>query len=248
MSEERPAGQTPPTDMGKVYDEFAEAFREADKLPTWVHVGKSAMGKLLGEFFNKPEIRFLDLGSASARLEAWLLENGIAPGQMTGVEISPDQVELARKRIPGADFRVGDITKVSLPPEAYDVAFSHMVFEHLDDEQLLAACKNAYASLKPGGTFAFVVTHPSKMTHLDGSPVTEDGPFETTAPWGGVLHNWRRSVEKTEDIVTAAGFTVESVEEVPFPESAREEDPQSYEHYKKYPYIRLAVKARKPGT
>lgn len=245
MTDEGPRGAG--VDMGKVYDEFAEKFAEADKLPTWVWVGKPAMKKLLGAFLGNKDAKFLDLGSASARLENWLREEGIPPEHMTGVEISPDQVELAKQRIPEADFRVGDITNAALEPETYDVAFSHMVFEHLDDEQLLAACRNAYKALKPGGTFAFVVTHPDKMTNLDGSLVENDGPFVTTAPWGGELTNYKRSVEKTKEVVEKAGFTVELVEEAGFGEDAKAADPASFAKYERYgSRVRLLVKAEKP--
>lgn len=235
-------------DMGKVYDEFAEKFAEADKLPTWVWVGKPAMKKLLGGVLGNKNARFLDLGSASARLEHWLREEGVPAENMTGIEISPEQVELAKQRIPEANFRVGDITTAPLEPEAYDVVFSHMVFEHLDDAQLLSTCKNAYKALKPGGTFAFVVTHPDKMTNLDGSLVENDGPFITTAPWGGELTNYKRSVEKTKEIVEAAGFRVELMEEAGFPEEAKTADPVSYAKYERYgSRVRLLVKAEKPA-
>lgn len=242
--------------MGVVYDDFSKAFRQADQLPTWRFVGKPAMEKLLKSFFN-PSARFLDFGSASARVEdGVLIPNGVSASNITGVEISPDQVEMAKVRIPNAHFMVGDITDVSLLSEqsgTYDVVFSHMVFEHLDDAQLALACTNAYRLLKPKGTFAFVVTHPDKMTDIDGNLVQLYGPFKTTAPWGGELHNWRRSVEQTLKIVRDAGFQVELTEEIEFPEKPPEgldekslaEFRESSQKYRKYPATRLAIRATK---
>ena len=64
---------------------------------------------------------------------------GVRPEDITGVEISPDQVVMAHERIPAATFVVGDISDASLLTEksgTFDVVFSHMVFEHLSDEQL----------------------------------------------------------------------------------------------------------------
>ncbi len=245
------------TDMGKVYDEFAEAFRQADRLPTWRYVGKPAMEKVLGLYL-RPGVKFLDLGSASARVEAGvLLPGGVRAENITGVEISPEQVEMAKVRIPGAEFLVGNIADPAMLKErhdAYDVVFSHMVFEHLSDEQLLQACSNAYRLLKPGGAFVFVVTHPDKMTDLDGKLVEHYGAFETTAPWGGVLHNWRRSVEATTKTLEQAHFEVQQVESVPFPAQAPEglsaDDQEEFAvnsaKYRKYPAIRLVVSARRP--
>ncbi|MEI7719885.1 MAG: class I SAM-dependent methyltransferase [bacterium] len=241
--------------MGDVYDDFAQAFGEADRLPTWRHVGKSAMERLLGPHLH-PSTTFLDLGSASGRVEAGVLvPGGVAPSNVTGIEISPDQVEMAKTRIPGARFVVGDISDAHLVASLglFDVAFSHMVFEHLSDEQFAQVCANVYTSLKPEGVYAFVVTHPDKMTDLNGNLVTGYGEFTTTAPWGGALHNWRRSVEQTVGAMRQAGFEVTFVEELPFPTEPPEglstsdllEFQKSAEHYRKYPAIRLAVKATK---
>lgn len=245
------------TDMGKVYDEFAKAFGEADKLPTWRYVGKAAMEKVLAPHM-KSGVTFLDMGSASARVEAGvLLPGGVEAKDITGVEISPDQVEMAKHRIPGATFIVGNVAD----PEVlaghdgkFGVVFSHMVFEHLNDEQLRQTSMNAYRLLKPGGTFAFVVTHPDKMTDLNGDLVQHYGEFETSAPWGGILHNWRRSVADTKRIVESAGFSVESVEDVAFPTEPErglspedlDEFTKSSEKYRRYPAIRLTVSAKKP--
>lgn len=236
--------------MGDVYDTFANEFAKSDALPTWRYVGKPAMERIFKPFFGKAGVTFLDMGSASARVERGLLiPNGVTPVHITGVEISPSQVEIAKQVVPGANFIVGDITNVMLPQEAFDVAFSHMVFEHLDDEQLGKACATAFASLKPGGTFGFVVTHPDKMTDVDGNLVTTYGHFQTSAPWGGVLDNWRRSVEDTLRIVREAGFEIQESTELKFPdipEGSSDDDRAAYEKYSRYPAIRLAVVAKKP--
>lgn len=234
-------------DMGKVYDDFAGDFAKSIGLSTWQYVGKPALRELMQDLFGRPDARFLDLGAASGRVEAdLLLQHGVAPERITGVEISPKQVAMAQANIPGATFMVGSITEVELPESAFSVAFSHMVFEHLDDAELLAASRIAHRALRPGGVFAFVVTHPSKMTHLDGSLVTEDGPFDTSAPWGGVLRNWRRSVGTTVRIIEEAGFHVEVAKSYAFPVPAADAHPdhqKGYDHYRKYPAIRLGLRA-----
>jgi SAM-dependent methyltransferase len=242
--------------MGGTYDDFADAFAKADELPTWRWVGKAAMEDVLAPVLG-PESTFLDLGAASARVEAGvLLPRGVNPANIVGVEISPDQVELARTRIPEATFVVGDVSDPTLLSErdgAFDAVFSHMVFEHLDDEQFARTCANAHRLLAPGGIFAFVVTHPDKMTDLEGNLVTTYGPFETSAPWGGTLHNFRRSVDDTVVTVESAGFAVEFTDEVNFPvdppAGLSEADEalfvQSAEKYRRYPAIRLCVRAKR---
>lgn len=242
--------------MGKTYDAFAEAFREADQLGTWKYVVKPALQEVLGDVL-KPGSKMLDLGSASGRVEAGvLLPCGVRAEDIVGVEISPDQVEMARVRIPGATFMVGDISDQSLLAGrngTFDVVFSSMVFEHLSDKQFEQTCANAHRLLKPQGCYAFVVTHPDKMTDLNGKLVEGYGPFETSAPWGGVVHNWRRSVERTREIVERAGFEVHKLIELPFPgvppqdlaEGELVSFKADFEHYRKYTAIRLAIKAMK---
>ncbi len=244
-------------DMGDVYDHFAEKFRQADKLPTWRFVGKPAMERLLGSYCSDTHAQFLDFGSASARVEAGvLIPNGVDPKKIVGIEISPDQVRMAQERIPEATFLVGDVSDESLLSKqsgTFDVVFSHMVFEHLDDAQLARTCVNAYRLLKSGGTFAFVVTHPDKMTDLDGNLVQTFGAFKTTAPWGGELDNWRRSVDETVSIVSAAGFIVVTSEGLRFPtvppagldDEGVAEFESASKKYAKYPAIRLALRATK---
>lgn len=247
---------TTAVNMGDVYDSFADAFAEADKLPTWRYVGKPAMEKLFQGLYG-PTTKFVDFGSASGRVEIGiLLPNGVPASNITGIEISPKEVEIAKKRIPDATFHVGNIADPALLANeagAYDVAFSHMVFEHLDDGQLAQACANAHRLLKTGGTFLFVVTHPDKMTDVQGNLVTSYGAFETSAPWGGVVHNWRRSVDDTVRIVRDAGFDVQLSESIPFPAEApqglQDADRPEFEaaaaKYRAYPAVRLAIKAIK---
>jgi SAM-dependent methyltransferase len=224
-------------DMGAVYNRDAELFAKADQLETWRHMGAKAMLELLDEYIKNPNAEFLEFGSASARVPGLLVKNGVLPKNITGIEISSDQVEIAKQRIPEATFYAGDITTFDLQEEAYDVVFSHMVFEHLDDQQLLAASRNAYKALKPGGAFAFVVTHPRKMTTLDGNYVEDnvgDGSFDTTSPWGTTIRNYYRTKEKTIQILQEAGFVVELEEDVFFPKETEQTDPQAFEKYRRY--------------
>lgn len=247
----RKATMTENINMGDVYDAFASEFAKSDALPTWRYVGKPAMESIFKPFYGNGSATFLDMGSASARVERGLLiPNGVKPENITGVEISPDQVKIAKEVVPGANFIVGDITRVELPTNTFNVAFSHMVFEHLDDRQLASASAIAFKALKPGGTFGFVVTHPDKMTDVDGNLIQTYGHFQTSAPWGGVLDNWRRSVEDTLKIVRGAGFEVQESKEISFPqvpEGATDDDRAAYEKYSRYPAIRLLVVARKPA-
>ncbi len=243
-------------DMGETYDRDAELFAEADKLTTWMYVVKSALKKVLAPVL-KPGMKILNLGSASARVEAGvLMPGGVLPQDITGVEISPKQVEIARKRIPRATFLVGDISDPALlagQDGAFDAVTSSMVFEHVSAEQFAQVCANTHRLLKSGGLFAFVATHPDKMKDLDGNYITHYGMFETSFPWGGTGHNWRHKISSITEMMTKAGFKVTLVEELAYPK----EPPAGLtpdelakftadgERYWKDKYIRYAVQAKR---
>jgi SAM-dependent methyltransferase len=230
--------------MGDLYDEQAESFAaQAPGLVWWETLGKPAFSRHLGEFYGKANVRVLDLGSASGRVAQHLVDNGISAKNITGIEISPKQVEIARRRIPEATFEVGDITKAILPPNQ-DVVTSNMVFEFLDDDGLQQALINAYKSLKPGGTLFYITTHPDKMKADTG--LQEPGMFEATFPWGETGPNYYRTKEAFLGTTGKAGFKVQEVEELGIPPEAREIDPKEYERYAAYDHIRLVVRAVKP--
>jgi SAM-dependent methyltransferase len=160
------------------------------------------------------------------------IENGAQAINITGVEISPDQVEIAKQNIPNATFYVGDIRVFPLPSETFDVATSNMVWEFLDDEGLEAGFRNVHGSLKPGGKLVTITTHPNRYIGKHG--VTEPGWVNTKGPWNSNderFENWYRTVDRFTELAQEAGFTIAVLEE-PFleiPEDAPDEDKAKFE-------------------
>jgi SAM-dependent methyltransferase len=77
-------------------------------------------------------------------------------------------VEVARKRLPGAEFQVADMRSLTLPPEkegSFDLCIS--LFDSIGyavtNEGVIAAMKTARRVLKTGGVFAFEVWHAAKF-------------------------------------------------------------------------------------
>jgi SAM-dependent methyltransferase len=117
-----------------------------------------------------------DLGCGTGRTGAWLKEHGVAA--IDGVDLTPEMLELARRR--GAHDRLleADVADTGLPPEAYDLVISSLVDEHLADLRPLYA--EAWRVARPGATFVLVGFHPHFImasgmpTHYDsasGEPV-----------------------------------------------------------------------------
>ena len=234
-------------EVEKIYDKQAGDFAEhAPTLLWWKHVGVPAYDRNIGGFYGRKEVKALDLGSASGRVPQLLIERGIPPENIMGVEISGEQVAIARKRVPKATFIHGDITEVELPSNTFDLVTSNMVFEFLDPEGLTKAVKNAHGSLKSGGTLFFVTTHPDKMKKDSG--LKKPGRFEVAFPWGGSGPNYYRTKEDFRSALEKSGFEIDKVEELGIPPEAEKDDPVKFEAFNKYKHIRLAVKSHKPQT
>lgn len=99
----------------------------------------------------------LDLGCGNGIPATQLLvEHGYA---VTGVDLSPVQIERATSLVPGARFLCSDMTSLDLPPESYTAIVSFYAIIHVPVEEqpaLLAAC---YRWLQPGGWLMIVVGH-----------------------------------------------------------------------------------------
>jgi SAM-dependent methyltransferase len=117
-----------------------------------------------------------DLGCGTGRTGAWLKEHGVAA--IDGVDLTPEMLELARRR--GAHDRLleADVADTGLPAGEYDLVISSLVDEHLAVLRPLYA--EAWRLARPGATFVLVGFHPHFImasgmpTHYDsasGEPV-----------------------------------------------------------------------------
>lgn len=94
--------------------------------------------------------RCLELGCGIGTFSEPLLEARPAL-RLTGIDISPRCVELARTRLErfgGAEFQVGDAGQLPFPPHGLDVVLGNAVLHHLDLERTLA---DVHRVLRPGG-------------------------------------------------------------------------------------------------
>jgi cyclopropane fatty-acyl-phospholipid synthase-like methyltransferase len=77
--------------------------------------------------------RVLELGCGGGSPETKRLARRFA---VTGVDISPRQVERARAAIPEAEFVCADFTELELPAASFDAVVSFYVFNHVPRELL----------------------------------------------------------------------------------------------------------------
>jgi SAM-dependent methyltransferase len=92
--------------------------------------------------------RVLELGCGCGSPETKRLDQRFA---VTGVDISPRQVERARAAIPEAEFVCADFTELELAAASFDAVASFYVFNHVPRELLAPLLGDIHAWLVPGG-------------------------------------------------------------------------------------------------
>jgi SAM-dependent methyltransferase len=92
--------------------------------------------------------RLLELGCGSGTPETRRLARRFA---VTGVDISPRQVERARAAVPEAEFVCADFTELELPAGSFDAVASFYVFNHVPRELLAPLLGRIHGWLVPGG-------------------------------------------------------------------------------------------------
>ena len=119
--------------------------------------------------------RVADLGCGSGRTAAWLKDHGAR--RVDGVDVTPDMLELARRRGRHDRLVAADVRDTGLAAGAYDAVVCSLVDEHLPE--LGGLYREARRLLGSGGWFVLVGVHPFFLmsvgmpTHFDtpGGPV-----------------------------------------------------------------------------
>ena len=99
-----------------------------------------------------PGDRVLDVGCGPGFYVAELVEQVGPTGSVTGVDASPQTLELARRRTEGHDnvaLRLADAIALPVPDGAFDAALSVQVLEYVADPD--AALAELHRALRPGG-------------------------------------------------------------------------------------------------
>jgi len=114
--------------------------------------------------------------------------------QVTGVDISSEQIRRARRNVPEGIFIQGDIMSVNFLPASFDAAVAFYSIFHLPREEHPDLFRHIYRWLKPGGYLLATVTLFSEAAY------TEDDFFDVTMYWSNY------GLEDYKTILTQIGF------------------------------------------
>jgi ubiquinone/menaquinone biosynthesis C-methylase UbiE len=125
--------------------------------------------------------------------------------RVTGVDISREQLRLARQRLPEAELVHADLASVVFPDASFDGVTCFYALGHLPREQLGGVFRSVRGCLRPGGWF---LTSLAAGDHTDAS-----------GEWLGVpMHFSSYGPDRNRELLREAGFRIDIDELVPLHE------------------------------
>lgn len=128
---------------------------DAEKVWNWSSPAGKRRAERRADFLIKiPEIKkedeVLEIGCGTGLFTEKLFNATRA--KITGIDISEDLLEIARKKLPEVNFLIDDAMSLSFADESFNVVCGSSVLHHLEME---TAYKEFYRVLKPGGKMVF---------------------------------------------------------------------------------------------
>lgn len=96
----------------------------------------------------RKDARILDLACGAGRLLFFFSERGYK--DLTGVDISPDQVALARQVTPNVK-QESVLDHLENNPDSYDLITGYDIVEHFNKDEVLRFLDGCFGALQPGG-------------------------------------------------------------------------------------------------
>ena len=82
-------------------------------------------------------------------------------GRVTGIDFAPTMIEIARSKVAGADFQVGDAEALPFPNQSFDIALCSFGLWHMSEPD--RALAEAARVLKAGGVYAYTTWLPPQQ-------------------------------------------------------------------------------------
>jgi len=176
------------------YDDIAEEYlRLANGVPE-THPRRERTAGLLATL--PVGASLLELGcGAGMPVAAEIVSRGHS---YIGVDVSPRQIELAARHVPGGDFRLGDILDQRFGAGLFDAVLALYVLTHVPRERWKAVVANIHRWLKPGGLLLVNVPHGDSPGWLEEDFLGLGGTSWTNAYGAG----------RTVAMLEAEGFAV----------------------------------------
>ena len=134
---------------------------------------------------------------------------------VTGVDLSPRQIALASKNVPGAQFSVGDILTINVAEASVDGVVMLYVITHVPRDRHAAVLARIHSWVRPGGWLLTTFGSTDSPAWLE-----EDFLSYGVQSW---TNGW--NPERSLSLVEGAGFRIERADRV------GNEEPAGYEEW-----------------
>lgn len=176
------------------YDTIAErylAWSDLRPSPTRLHYLALALGLI------PAGSEVLELGCGAGIPMTAALADG---RQVTGVDISTTQLEMARRNVPNATFIQADMTTVTFEPASFDAVVAFYALTHVPRDEQRELIGRIRGWLRPAGVFL-------------ASMGADDEPGEVEADWLGVdMYFSHFGAKANRRLIEQAGFVIERAE------------------------------------
>lgn len=162
--------------------------------------------------------RFVEVAIASSPGGGRLVDLGCGTGedvtvhlhphfQVTGIDISPRSIALARERTPGPEYLVADMTTAEFATGSIDVVTAFYSLIHVPREEHASTLARVSDWLRPGGTFIGTMGVAAEQSYA--------------RDWFGAPMTWSHwNAETNERLVTEAAFDIVTAEQIAEPDDS----------------------------
>ncbi|MEP6506719.1 MAG: class I SAM-dependent methyltransferase [Gemmatimonadales bacterium] len=106
---------------------------------------------------NRDEARVLDVGCGSGAGLIQFLRLGFRPDQLTGIDISNERIDDARRSLPSVEFKCESADRLSYADGSFDIVFESTMFVLLPTEEMASGIANEMLRVtRPGGYLMLV--------------------------------------------------------------------------------------------
>jgi SAM-dependent methyltransferase len=145
------------------YAEWSKTYDRPDN--PLIHLEETALVPLLAAL---PPGRALDAACGTGRVSGYLADAG---HDVLGVDVTPEMLELARAKVPSAEFALGRLEELPVDDASFDVVVCCLALDHCTD--VGPAIAELARAARPGGRVILTDIHPC-MIHLGGQAAYVD--------------------------------------------------------------------------
>ncbi len=211
---------------------------------SWNFIEKPSLDRYISEFYS-PNKTILEAGCGSGRIIEHLISKGVAPKNITGVDINKKFIELTSNRNLNVRFIQSDLIKATLPKDNYDLIICSMVMEQFDSKRFPILLSNFHRWLKEGGTLFYIATHPFRAVSDELETYEKRRWINANSPWNTKIPIYHRTISDFINTTIQAGFKIQIIDE-PMPTlQGKKKNYKEYQRYLGFGASRLVVKAVK---